>query len=60
MKHIILFEEFNESETGKYEVPKFVIRPSAEDSGYDLIAKEFGAPLSPRKKKKNSKTQEIK
>jgi len=61
MKHITLFEDFKveEKETGAYKAPKFAIRPAAGDTGYAMVAKEFGATPGP-KKKKGSKTQEVK
>ena len=61
MKHIKSIDEASTSaETGEYPAPKFVVRPAAGDAGYDMVAKEFGAPMSPKKKKKKSNTQEVK
>jgi len=62
MKHIKLFEEFkiDEAETGAYPAPKFARKPAAGDSGYNYVAKQFGATPAPKKKKKNSRTEESK
>lgn len=62
MKHVKLFEEFSldEGETGSYPAPKFARKPAPGDTGYAMVAKEFGATPGPKKKKKNSKTEESK
>lgn len=62
MKHLIVFENFSitEKETGAYKAPKFAVKPAAGDTGYAMVAKEFGATPGPKKKKKDSRTQEAK
>jgi hypothetical protein len=48
----------DEKETSAYSAPKFAMRPAAGDTGYAYVAKQFGATPGPKKKKKNSRTQE--
>lgn len=54
MKNLKTFLEFQqevkEVETGDYIPPKFVIRPADDDTGYDLLAKEYGADPAPKAK----------
>ena len=47
-----------EKETGSYPAPKFARKPAAGDKGYNYVAKQFGADPAPKKKKKNSGTEE--
>lgn len=53
-------DEVDEAETGAYAAPKFARRPAAGDKGYAYVAKQFGATPGPKKKKKNSRTEEVK
>jgi hypothetical protein len=55
MRHILLFEQY----TGSYKPPKFVFRPAADDTGYAMVAKYYGATPGPKGKKKGQKTQEV-
>jgi hypothetical protein len=54
------FKEANEKETGAYAAPKFARKPAPGDTGYAMVAKEFGATPGPKKKNKNSRTEESK
>lgn len=59
MKHIKLFEDFViEKETGSYPAPKFARKPAPDDKGYNYVAKQFGASPAPKKKKKDSRTED--
>lgn len=58
--HIIITKSLDEKETGAYAAPKFARRPAAGDTGYNYVAKQFGATPAPKKKNKNSRTEEVK
>jgi hypothetical protein len=61
MNNLKTYEEYiTEQETGAYSAPKFAKRPAAGDTGYAMMSKAFGSTPGPKKKKKNSRTQEVK
>lgn len=53
-----LTKVIDEAETNSYPAPKFARKPAAGDKGYNYVAKQFGTDSAPKKKKKNSRTEE--